>query len=117
MSRFIDGYIDRQAKNISAEQLSLFKERTTAFHIFMATMYGKTWTNANNSDESFRLWGMKLIQLNEKEIYRGMDNLEENHAQYPPNVFQFIKLCKRGKEGIEEYGLPRFKDMKPLGSE
>jgi hypothetical protein len=115
MSDLFDNYANRQKKKLTPEQLNIFKERTGSFFIHMENIYAKTWVNRhnkNNAKEVYRMWGLTLVALTENELYYGMEQLEYEYTDYPPNPFQFKKLCKN--ENDSPYKLQRFSDMKPL---
>lgn len=107
----MDSYMNRKKKGISPSRLKEAADLTAEFYTFMSNMYGNSFTNKNNNPDTQKLWGSILMHLSNEEIAYGLDKLELEYTDFPPNPFQFKKISKSGGSN---YQLEKFSDMKPL---
>lgn len=78
----------------------LWKLFTGAYGSLWKNKYGEAVrenerTNAKELTEAGLEWARKLGEFTEKTINQAAENCQNAHADRPPNLFQFLKICKK----------------------
>ena len=46
------------------------------------------------------VWKDELLDLNINQLRRGVQELKTQGENYPPSLYKFVRLCKRGTENV-----------------
>ena len=59
-------------------------------------LYGRQWESAYGhvDGDAFPVWRDAIAKMTIKQIKNGLDALIVESSEYPPNLIEFLKLCK-----------------------